>query len=35
MMPKLESTVNELDEVLHEVVEMASKEIVALKAEEL
>ena len=35
MMPKLESTVNELDEVLHEVVEMATKEIVALKAEEL
>lgn len=35
LIPKLESTVEEMDEVLQEVVEMASKELVALKAEEI
>lgn len=35
LIPKLETTVEEMDEVLKEVVEMASKELMELKAAEL
>ncbi len=35
LIPKLESTVEEMDEVLKEVVEMASKDLMDLKAEKL
>ena len=35
LVPKLESTVEEMDDVLKEVVEMASNDLVALKAEKI